>query len=187
MKRGEGKRGWPAALLPRSSAAKHAKREAARAALKSSVRSLTRLACESRGWPKLLWREGLPQHFGASGEFKKGSSCQPLREQAARRFHSQWVAPPLQEIAASHSQHSCIKAVETIRSFWPLVPLHEDHTRLTNGGKGKPADCTHWLPCSSAMYIQLQLLIGGILELGGTHDGQRNEQKQAPKRSRGVS
>ena len=61
------------------------------------------------------------------------------------------------------------RALEVLPSFWPLVALHEEHTAWRGRRNSSRADCTHWLPCSSAMHLQLRLLVAGLreLKLGG--------------------
>ena len=146
---------------------------AARALLADGARGLARLACTRRDWPRLLWREALPQHFGRTGEFTPGAardaSCASLTDDAARRLHDRLVAPALEAVAASHAQPGCHRALEVLPSFWPLVALHEEHTAWRGRRNSSRADCTHWLPCSSAMHLQLRLLVAGLreLKLGG--------------------
>ena len=75
------------------------------------------------------------------------------------------VAPVLSIVSGEVRVPGCLGL---IRSFWPLVPRFADHIGVGAGRAdnrtARPArvDCTHWLPCSSAMRLQLSLLLRGI-------------------------
>ena len=139
---------------------------AARALLADGAWGLARLACARRDWPQLLWREALPQHFGRTGEYAPGgareASCGPLAESAAVRLHARLAKPAIEAVAASHAQPGCQRPVEVLPSFWPLAAMHEEHTAWRGRLNASRADCTHWLPCSSAMHLQLRLLVAGL-------------------------
>ena len=56
--------------------------EAQRRALRlldAGVSALVRVACSATGWPRILWREQLPQHFATqSGRYSVGASPLPV-------------------------------------------------------------------------------------------------------------
>ena len=142
---------------------------AALAFLHSSVESLVRAACARSGWPKLLWREHTPQHFGSGGEYNASSSaasagCRSLSQREARTMHNKLSAPALRTFRHAHEQSGqCKQRIGVLPAFWPLVPRHADHEGFRSR-RGARADCTHFLPCSGSMMFLNQMLVHGVVD-----------------------
>ena len=98
--------------------------DGALALLPRSVGTLARLACERRSWPRILWREHLPQHFPGGGRYSAElrrtaagnvssaaahrrqllrQRCRPLSRRDARLMHERLSQPTLAAIAAASS------------------------------------------------------------------------------------
>jgi len=184
---------WVGALARHAAFARYGGRRARQAAALSSfqrsVRILFQLACRKHGWPRIVWRMHLPQHFATpSGEYaESGASrrrpgCRALGQRAAHAVWDRLVAPVID--AAAERGGSCTRSIEFLRGFWPMVERHDEHpgnAAASGHGAGanrsrlERADCTHWLPCSSAMNLQLRLLLGAVSSLSGSaHPHQRS-------------
>lgn len=136
----------------------------------ASVRALASLAVQRERWPRLLWREHLPQHFAGGGAFrgKVTVRCEPLEEEAARRIYDRMVGPVLRATRAAASVAARVpssRGLVVVPAFWPLVSRHRDHLGLSSQTASQPrhrADCTHWLPCSAAAVFLNQLLSAAL-------------------------
>jgi hypothetical protein len=128
----------------------------------------------------------LPQHFATpTGEFTEAGTsrrrpgCRALDQRAAHAVWDRFVAPIIDAAAETHAEAlrgggSCTQSIHFLRGFWPMVDRHDEHPgSIAAGGHGAGAnssrlrrvDCTHWLPCSSAMNLQLRLLLGAVTSL----------------------
>ena len=179
---------WVGALARHKSFAKHgtmkSRHEAAASYFKQSVRALFELACSRQDWPRLVWQLSLPQHFATvMGEYDESqianqqTGCRPMSKIAAQALWEHRILPVINAADEVHGKTygeagGCRQRLRLLRGFWPLVERYEDHpgrvigrTRKgmkRNGSAGFRYDCTHWLPCSSAMNLQLRLLIGAL-------------------------
>jgi len=156
-----------------SHGSRHARYAAAVGAFHASIRAFFELACRKPDWPRLVLQQHLPQHFAtATGEFGRSTTrpgCRALGKGAARDVWGRMVAPVLDAAAAAARSRGgrCARRVQMLRGFWPLVERSDEHpgrlaARGRGGGNGSRADCTHWLPCSSAMNLQLRLLLDAV-------------------------
>jgi hypothetical protein len=109
------------------------------------------------------------------------------------------VAPIIDAAAEAHAEArriggSCARSVHFLRGFWPMVDRHDEHPgSATAGGHDAGAnrsrlervDCTHWLPCSSAMNLQLRLLVGAVTSLSDARFSAPTPAAAAHQRPRG--
>ena len=77
--------------------------------LSTGVRSLVALACRRTHWPRVLWREHLPQHYAGGGAFpgrppraarhaNASAGCMPLSVHEARRLHARVARPAMEMV-----------------------------------------------------------------------------------------
>ena len=154
---------------------------------RAGVESLAALACsargDSRGWPRLVWREATPQHF-AGGEYTEHTRaqrdgpptrCVPLERGAARRAYDRLAAPLLDAVERQRGgalgggvRCGGEPPWRVLPAFWPLVSRHVDHPGLAPGphaGRPPRADCTHWKGCSAAMGYLNELLLDALARM----------------------
>ena len=145
----------------------------AAAELQADFAALQRLAC-ARGaaWPRLLWREQLPQHFEGGGAYrgKVTKACAPLGAADAAAVYARSSAPLLATVRAAAAA-GCARPLGWIPAFWPLVGRHDEHLERAFRGGGananasrtaQRADCTHYLACSSSMRLLNRLLLSAV-------------------------
>ena len=150
---------------------------AAQSLFNASTDALARIACQrGRRWPRLLWREHLPQHFPHGGEYRHGADsarCVPLEEVGARQQYRRMVMPVREAIArhrgstpqagpSRRDRSSCPVGLRILPAFWPLVPRHSDHYQAGAGSSRRAADCTHFGWCSAAMRFLNQLTLHAL-------------------------
>ena len=77
--------------------------------LSTGVRSLIALACRRTHWPRVIWREHLPQHYAGGGAFpgrppraarhaNASAGCMPLSVHEARRLHARVARPAMEMV-----------------------------------------------------------------------------------------
>ena len=171
----------------------------ARRLLADGVDALIRLACRRADtWPRLLWREQLPQHYPGGGTYRhrnrssaRSAECVALSQADAERMHRTHARPAMDAFrraaaatrrqargrahdGAQDGEGQCRSArVGALPAFWPLASRHKDHPAraLAGSGTSSKTDCTHFLPCSGSMMLLNRLLLDAVVRANGGSDG----------------
>lgn len=137
--------------------------------LSQGIDAFLRVACRrGSSWPRILWREHLPQHFSGGGWYRvsKNASmrCTRLSERAASAMYARAAQPAGAAVHAAAKRDPSRCRVGVLPAFWPLVARHMDHEGFRDSSRRarrRRPDCTHFLPCSgSMMYLNQVLLLG---------------------------
>ena len=152
-----------------------AEREAAAMrVLGEGIGAFLRVACRrGSSWPRILWREHLPQHFAGGGFYSSSprasmknasTRCTRLSERAANQMYARAAQPAVAAMRAAAKRDPSRCRVGVLPAFWPLVARHMDHEGFRDASRKarrRRPDCTHFLPCSgSMMYLNQVLLLG---------------------------
>ena len=113
--------------------------------LSTGVRSLIALACRRTHWPRVIWREHLPQHYAGGGAFpgrppraarhaNTSAGCMPLSVHEARRLHAR-VARPAMEMVEGAATSAAAGAREARGSSQQVSSQHGSSQQVSSQGE----------------------------------------------------
>ena len=158
---------------------REARERAAWRLLDDGVRAFLRVACRrGTAWPRVLWREHLPQHFDGDGWYQSGDErrrrnassspsrrCKPLSDAAAQTMHAVAAERAMRAVREARARDPRRCRVGVIPAFWALASRWMDHEGFRSPSRRRMRrrpDCTHFLPCSGSMMHLNQVTLAAI-------------------------